>query len=67
MLKKGDRKSTIDLKANDMMEGQAGNKLIEFGRQQQCEANKKLSEISRERDKVESQLFKVSKTRKFKP
>ena len=48
------------LKAIDMMEVQARNKLIEFGRQQQCEANKKLSEISGEKDIIEIQLFKIS-------
>ena len=35
------------------MEVQAGNKLTEFGRQQQSEANKKLSVNSGERDKIE--------------
>ena len=33
------------LKVNNMMEVQAGKKLIKFERQQQSEANKKLSEI----------------------
>ena len=51
------------LKGNDMMEVQAGNKLIKFGRQQQCKANKRLSEISGERDKIKSQLFKISKAK----
>ena len=35
-------------KANDMMKVQAGDKLIEFRGQQQCEANTRLSEISGE-------------------
>ena len=35
----------MDLKFNDIMEVWAGKKLIEFGRQQQAEANKKLTLI----------------------
>ena len=50
-----------------MMEAHAGNKLIKFGRQQQCEANKKLSDISGETDKIESHLFKIIKAKKSKP
>ena len=38
---------------NDIMEVQDGNKVMEFGRQQQSEVNKKLFEISGERDKIE--------------
>ena len=49
------------------MEVMAGKKLIEFGRQQQSKSNKKLSEISGERDNIESQLFKISKIKKSKP
>ena len=45
-VQEGGQKINNVLKANDMMEVQAGNKLIEFGRQQKCEANRKLSEIS---------------------
>ena len=66
-VEEGEQKINNGLKVNDMMEVQAGNKLIEFGRQQQSEANKKLSEISDERDKIESQLFKISKAKKSKP
>ena len=40
-VKEGGQKINNGLKVNDMMEVQAGNKLIEFGRQQQSEANKK--------------------------
>ena len=49
-----------------MMGVQAGYKLTEFGRQQQSESNKKLSEISGERDKIVSQLFKIGKTKNLK-
>ena len=41
-----------------MMEVQAGNKLIEFGRQQQSEAHKKLSDIAGERDKIRVSYLK---------
>ena len=40
------------LKVNDMMEVQTGRKQIEFGREHQSEATKKLSEISGEREKM---------------
>ena len=66
-VEEGGQKINNGLKANDMMEVQAGNKLIEFGRQQQCEATKWLSEISGERNKIESWLFKISKAKKSKP
>ena len=66
-VEEGGQKINNGLKTNSMMKAQAGNKLREFGRQQQCEANKKLSEISGERDKIESQLFKISKAQKSKP
>ena len=52
-IEEGGQKINNGLKANDMMEVQAGNELIEFGRQQQCEANKKQSDISMEREKIE--------------
>ena len=45
-VEEGGQKINNGFKANDVVEVHAGNKLIEFGRQQQCEANKKLSEIS---------------------
>ena len=66
-VEEGGQKMNNGLKASDMMKVQAGNKLIEFGRQQQCEANKKLSDISGETDKIESQLFIISKAKKSKP
>ena len=42
------------------------NKLTEIGKQKQSETNKKISEISGERDKIENQLLKNSKTKKYK-
>ena len=52
-VEEGGQKINKGLKINDMMEVQAGNKLTEFGRQQQSEANKKLSEITGERNKID--------------
>ena len=46
------------LKVNDILEVQAQSKVTKFERQQQPEANRKCTEISGERDKIESQLFK---------
>ena len=46
----GGQKINNGLKGNDVIEVHGGNKLIKFGRQQQSEANKKLSEISGEID-----------------
>ena len=66
-VEEGGQKINNGLKANDMMEVQTGNKLREFGRQQQCKANKNLSEILGERDKIGSQIFKISKAKKSKP
>ena len=45
-------------KINDMMKVEAGQKLIEFGREKQIEANKRLDEISEERDRIEAELFR---------
>ena len=39
-VEEGGQKINNGLKINDMMEVWAGNKLTEFRRQQQCEANK---------------------------
>ena len=61
------QKINKELEVNDVIEVQAGNKLIVFGRKQQFEAHKKLFEILGERDKIEIQLFKISKSKKYKP
>ena len=45
----GEQKISEGLKVNDMMKVEAGQKLIEFGRQKQTEANKRLDEISHKR------------------
>ena len=63
-VEEGGQKINSGLKANDIMEVQAGNKLIEFERQQQWEATKKLSwDFRRKRQKL-GQLFKISKAKK---
>ena len=48
---------------HEKLEQLKAEQTAEFGRQQQSEANKKLSEISGERDKIVSQLFKIGKTK----
>ena len=54
------------LKHQDMMEVEAGNKLAEFGRQRQSQADKRITEVLDEINKVESQLFKIGKDKKLK-
>ena len=46
---------------------EAGQKLIEFGSGKQGEANKRLNDISEERNKIENDaLFKIKETKKCK-
>ena len=57
------------LKAGNMMEDEAGNKVIEVGRKKQSEAQGTLEDISKEKDLVQNQFFKKSgskKNKKFK-
>ena len=54
------------LKINDMMELEAGQKLIEFGSGKQGETNKRLKDISEERNKIENKLFQIKETKKHK-
>ena len=42
------------LKADNIMEVEAGNKLIEFGRQKQSEAQGRVEDISKEKDLVQN-------------
>ena len=56
----GGQKINKGLKINDMMEVEAGQKLIEFGSGKQREANKRLKDISQERNKIENELFKIN-------
>ena len=48
------------------MEVEAGNKLIEFQRQKQSEAQGSLEDISKEKDLVQNQLSKKSGCKKTK-
>ena len=62
----GGQKINKGLKINDMMEVEAGQKLIEFGSGKQGEVNKRLKDISEERNKIENELFKIKETNKCK-
>ena len=46
------------------MEVETGNKLIEFGKQKQSEAQGRLEGISKEKDLVQNQLSKKSVSKK---
>ena len=61
----GRQKVNEGLKVNDMIL-EAGQKLIEFGREKQIEANKRLDEISEERDRIETELFRLQDSKKLK-
>ena len=54
------------LKSHNIIEVEAGEKLIEFGREKQMEAKKKLNETSEERDRIEAELFKIKDSKKLK-
>ena len=62
----GRQKINEGLKVNDMMKVEAGQKLIEFGREKQIEANKRLDEILEERDRIEAELFRLQDSKKLK-
>ena len=49
------------LAKQDMMEVEAGYKLVEFGKDKQSEATSKISRIMGERNKVERELFDLFK------
>ena len=52
----GRQKINEGLKVSDMMKVEAGQKLIEFGREKQIEGNKRLDEILEERDRIELEI-----------
>ena len=54
------------LAKQDMMEVEAGYKLVEFGKDKQSEATSKISRIMDERNKVERELFKLKGAKKSK-
>ena len=65
-LGQGGQKINKGLKISDMMEVEAGQKLIEFGNGKQGEANNRLKDIPEERNKIENELFKIKETKKCK-
>ena len=52
-------------KKQKMMEVEAGNKLLEFEREKQSQADKRISEALDEIKNVKSQLFKIGKDQKI--
>ena len=62
----GGKKIRDGLKAGNIMEVEGGNKLIEFGRQIQSEAQGRLEDISKEKDLVQNQISKKSGSKKQK-
>ena len=65
-INEGGKKIHGGLKAGNMMEVEAGNKLKEFGRQKQSETQGRLDDISKEKDLVHNQLSKKSSSKKQK-
>ena len=65
-INEGEKNIHDGLKAGNMMYVEAGNKLIEIGRQKQSEAQGSLEDISKEKDLVQNQLFKNSGSKKTK-
>ena len=65
-VKEGGEKIKNALKVQDMMEVEAGYKLVEFGKEKQTEAIDKMSDIMNERNKVEKELFKLTGAKKSK-
>ena len=57
----GGQKINNELYNNDVIQIQDGNKLIEFGRKQQSEAKKKLSEVSEKDTKLRVGYLKLAK------
>ena len=54
------------LAKQDMMEVEAGYKLVEFGNGKESEATNKISRIMDERNKAERELFKLKGAKKSK-
>lgn len=65
-VEEGGEKIKKALAKQDMMEVEAGYKLVEFGKDKQTEATSKISKIMGERNKVERELFKLTGTKKSK-
>ena len=60
----GGEKMHDGLKEDNMVEVEAGNKLIEFGRQKQSEVQGRLEDISKEKDLVKNELPKKTGSKK---
>ena len=65
-VEEGGEKIKNALKVQDMMEVEAGYKLVEFGKEKQTEATNNMSDIMDERNKVEKELFKLTQAKKSK-
>ena len=65
-VEEGGAKIKNALAKQDMMEVEAGYKLVEFGKDKQSEATSKMSRIMDERNKVERELFKLKGAKKSK-
>ena len=65
-MEEGGAKIKNALAKQDMMEVEAGYKLVEFGKDKQSEATSKISRIMDERNKVERELFKLKGAKKSK-
>ena len=60
----GHNKADAGLKASDMMQIEDGQNSATLGAKWQNEAIKELDKITREKDKVENELFKLKKVKK---
>ena len=65
-VEEGGAKIKNALAKQDMMEVEAGYKLVEFGKDKQSESTSKISRIMDKRNKVERELFKLKLAKKFK-
>ena len=65
-VEEGGAKIKNALAKQDMMEVEAGYKLVEFGKDKQSEATSKISRIMDERNKVERELFKLKGAKRSK-
>lgn len=62
----GHKKADAGLKASDMMQIEDGQNSATLGAKWQNEAIEELDKITHEKDKVESELFKLKKVKKSK-
>lgn len=63
-IEQGGQRISEGVKQSDMMEVEAGNGLIDFGRKKQAEQKKKLCDIAEERKRLESELLGFSTKKK---